>query len=100
MGTGWAVWQLDSLLDAADGWPSLGSAGRTYRCRARAEQRFAGPGGALETRSMTRPDLCIDRRGNGSLNIPEEFLRISLIHAVMVTALNRRCAYKDRFSST
>lgn len=65
-----------------------------------AEQRFAGSGGALETRSMTRPDLCIDGKGNGSLNIPDEFPRIGLINTVMVTALNRRCAYKDRFSST
>jgi hypothetical protein len=65
-----------------------------------AELRFAGSGGALETRSMTRPDLCSARKGNGSLNIPDEFLRISLINTVMAAALNRRCAYKDRFSST
>lgn len=59
-----------------------------------------GLGGALETRSMTRPDLCIATKGNGSLNIPDAFPRKSLINTVMAAALNRRCAYKDRSSST
>lgn len=50
-------WQLDSLLDAADeGLVSV--AGRTFR----AELRFAGSGGARETRSMTRPDLRRQKR--------------------------------------
>lgn len=65
-----------------------------------AELRFAGSGGALETRSMTRPDLCRDGKGNGSLNIPDEFLRYQPHQHRDGSRIEQEMCYKDRFSST